>query len=381
MKKKSRSFPFSSFSCPRTFEKEMSKIFAQMPVCVATTQTLPENGFRMALPTTFGKIFLTKTAGVYRAFVNACPHQGRVLVEGEGPQKSSAISCKGHAWRFTLEGGHTHAPHFEGPCTSHLREVKLYEDDGFLFIAPPGANKSFRFISPFKGIEVEVAEELGSLFSGDYEYGGISDTSRAPIKANWKILFQVYEDVLHVRSIHPELRALVDPKSLTWKYGESASLQKVKVSKTLPSWDTSVGAYMAGVAEAAEGSDSLRSTIGDVIWFGTYDGATYERYPGVFILTRSAPRSSHETTQVVEFYFHKLLDSKTRDAFKEFYNQTAHEDNEGLAEPQHQGRLAETLYGEGSFSGALHPHLEEGTSHRYAWWEKVLEQGYQFCGF
>ena len=373
MKKQSDSFPFSSFSCPRIFGKEMSKIFAQMPLCVATTQTLPENGFRMALPATFGKVFLTKTVGGYKAFVNSCPHQGRVLIEGEGPQKSSSISCRGHAWRFTLEGVHTHAPHFEEACTSHLREVKLYEDEGFLFIAPPGANKSFRFISPFKGIEDDARKEMAALFSGDYEYGSIAETSRAPIKANWKIIFQVYEDVLHVRSIHPELRALVDPKSLIWKYGESASLQKVKVSKTLPSWDTSVGAYMAGVTEVAEGSESLRSTVGDVIWFGTYDGATYERYPGVFIFTRSVPRSPHETIQVVEFYFHKALDAKTREAFKRFYNQTAHEDNEELAESQHTGRLAMMSFGEGSFTGALHPHLEEGTSHRYAWWKRVLE--------
>ena len=88
----------------------MGKIFTEMPVCVATTQTLPENGTRLALPATFGKVFLTKTVSGYKAFVNACPHQGRVLVEGEGPQKSSGISCAGHAWRFTLSGEHTHAP-------------------------------------------------------------------------------------------------------------------------------------------------------------------------------------------------------------------------------------------------------------------------------
>jgi phenylpropionate dioxygenase-like ring-hydroxylating dioxygenase large terminal subunit len=134
-----------------------------------------------------------------RAFHNACPHRGNRLVDGRG--HADRIMCGFHCWVFDLDGRLTGVPD-EGdlppfPKSDYgLRPLHAEVASGFIFVHPG-----------------ETPEPIGSWLGGlasELDLYRFEDMAcflrrRLELRCNWKTCLDAFQEVYHVRGVHPQL--------------------------------------------------------------------------------------------------------------------------------------------------------------------------------
>jgi phenylpropionate dioxygenase-like ring-hydroxylating dioxygenase large terminal subunit len=137
--------------------------------------------------------------GVVRGFQNVCPHRGSRLVDGRG--SSPRFVCPYHCWAFELDGALAAVPEREGfpPLDARrqaLRRVAVEAAAGFVFVHPdPDAEPLAAWL---EGISEELAlyrfDEMSCFLR-----------RRLELPCNWKTCLDAFQEVYHVRGIHPQL--------------------------------------------------------------------------------------------------------------------------------------------------------------------------------
>ncbi|MGH7465408.1 MAG: aromatic ring-hydroxylating oxygenase subunit alpha, partial [Longimicrobiales bacterium] len=188
---------------PEIFEEEQERIFRRGWLCIGRAADLPEPGsYRLIDVAGESIIVLRDRSDVPRAFYNTCRHRGaRLLCEPAEGMLSGSIQCPYHAWTYALDGQLIGAPHMkdvEGFDRSdyplHGAAIDMWE--GFAFVNLGPAPQPLR-------------ESLGPLV-GRFTRFNLPLLRRAmtieyDVHANWKIVFQNYNECLHCPVIHPEL--------------------------------------------------------------------------------------------------------------------------------------------------------------------------------
>jgi nitrite reductase/ring-hydroxylating ferredoxin subunit len=147
-----------------------------------------------------------------RAFHNACLHRGTRLAEGSGSFDADTISCRYHAWQYSLDGKLVEivdAEEFgaipEGLC---LAPVRVGSWGGFVFVnLDPGAEPLEDFLGP-------VADLLAPYHLDRMRLRGYRTTV---LPANWKAVVDAFNEAYHVQGTHPQILPWTDDTSIEYE--------------------------------------------------------------------------------------------------------------------------------------------------------------------
>src|SRR3979490_927192 len=121
----------------------------------------------------------------------------------ESGHLSETIQCQYHAWTYSTDGRLIGAPHMSevagfNKADYPLHQAQVAEGEGFLFVNLAREPESF--------------ESTHAPLMGRFSRFGLSNLQVGhrvsyDVPANWKLIFQNYNECLHCPVIHPELSA------------------------------------------------------------------------------------------------------------------------------------------------------------------------------
>ena len=192
------------------YRAEVERIFGRRWLCAARSEEITGAGDYVLREIGPESLIITRGAdGAPRAFYNVCRHRGTRMCEAGRGHFEGAITCPYHAWRYGLDGRLLAAPSttdIEGfdRADYPLHQAAVAEWQGFIFLSldphprpfadafAPLAGKFDRFNLP----------RLRGVRRIDYE-----------VKANWKLLFENYNECYHCSPVHPQLVKLTPAQS------------------------------------------------------------------------------------------------------------------------------------------------------------------------
>jgi phenylpropionate dioxygenase-like ring-hydroxylating dioxygenase large terminal subunit len=161
--------------------------------------------------------------GALRAFQNACPHRGNLLLEGQG-RGLERIRCAYHHWCFDLKGRlaeispedvraagaanaaasrTTNGARGRAGRGSRFDLVPVQVDvwAGFVFVNPdPDASSLARWL---EALPEELAWVGMERFSCDA-------FMTVPVACNWKVVVDAFIETYHLHAVHPQMLAIAD---------------------------------------------------------------------------------------------------------------------------------------------------------------------------
>jgi Rieske 2Fe-2S family protein len=215
-----RTLPTSWYRTPEVFRTEKERIFCREWFCVCREEELRGPGDHLVLDVLGESVLLVRNReGELRAFYNVCRHRGSRLCRAAGETTDSTrvvlaggittgrlIVCPYHQWSYDLNGALVAAPHLGAGTGFNKQEYNLY---------PIGVETwgGFVFLNLTPSASTPLATQLGGIPDRLQRYPladlRIGATIRYEIAANWKILYENYNECYHCGGVHPELCAVV----------------------------------------------------------------------------------------------------------------------------------------------------------------------------
>ncbi|WP_340536956.1 aromatic ring-hydroxylating oxygenase subunit alpha [Nocardioides sp. GXZ039] len=192
------------------FEQELVRIFEREWVYVGRAEEIARKGdFLRADVGRESVIVVRGRDEQIRGFLNVCRHRGARLCLEQRGNAGNAIRCPYHAWSYRLDGGLITAPNWEAMASIDKAERSLVEVrtevwNGMVWVnldddAGPLADYLQPQVAHRLGDNLEVLEryDIANLVVGKrvvYE-----------VEANWKLIFENFQECYHCGTIHPEL--------------------------------------------------------------------------------------------------------------------------------------------------------------------------------
>lgn len=184
------------------FALEAERIFTRQWFCAGHASRIPETGDFFVLEA-FGEslIVLRDGENEVRAYYNVCRHRGTHMCEENEGRFGKSIQCPYHAWTYGLDGKLIGAPLMQGVADFkrdefplHAVNLRLWE--GFIFLNLDSSPESFE----------EVFAPLMNKFGG-WNLSRLKSARRITydVRANWKFIFQNYNECYHCPPVHPQL--------------------------------------------------------------------------------------------------------------------------------------------------------------------------------
>lgn len=186
------------YTDPAIYALELEHIVTRNWVLAGHQSQLPEPGdFRVVNVANESALILRSQDGSLKAFANVCRHRGSlVCLEKSGHQRK--ITCPYHGWVYDTDGKLIAArdmPEGFDKSNYSLHPVSLENVHGLLFVCfcddPPSIDAARR----------ELAEPMAMF---DFENLKVAAQKTYPIKANWKLAIENYQECYHCAPAHPE---------------------------------------------------------------------------------------------------------------------------------------------------------------------------------
>ncbi len=316
----SRTLPGEYYTAAVIFEKEIERIFLRHWFCAGHTSRLNVAGDFFVVEA-FGESIIIVRDGKdqTQAYYNVCRHRGtHICEEGEG-RFNKSIQCPYHAWTYSLDGELIGATLMQGAEDFKkedypLKSVNLRIWEGFIFL---NLSKS---PEPFE----QAFDAVLSKFKR-WNLPALRSARRIPyeVKANWKLIFENYNECGHCPPVHPQL-AKVSP----YTSGEN---------------DLTEGRYLGGFM-LIEGAKSLTLSgnacalpipdlppedLQRVYYYSIFPNLLLSLHPDYVMFHTIWPRSPSECTIHCEWLFHpkafEAADFHPEDAI-EFWDMTNRQD-------------------------------------------------------
>ncbi len=196
------------------FQRETEKIFDRFWLFACHVSQLEQHEGILAVDLDHHQVLVVRDAeGTVRAFRNVCRHRGCRLVEAGGNRKSGQrIQCPYHAWTYERDGSLVAAPNMDGTqgfetARFGLGRMNCEVWNGLVFVCNPFEPESgdrtprfslSRFLDPLSDLVRHWGiGELRQVQNLEYD-----------VAANWKLLFQNYNECYHCPTVHPALNRL-----------------------------------------------------------------------------------------------------------------------------------------------------------------------------
>lgn len=193
------------FLSPDIYAQETERIFRREWLCAGRGSELPAVGDRLCRSVASEDLILIRgDDGEVRAFHNVCRHRGTRLCSEPQIGRGGPICCPYHGWTYATDGRLLHAPNMTGVSDFSAAEYPLHAAaaaawQGFFLVhlgQPTEENDE-----PRQRFEPHLAAwELGRLIS---VHQIVYD-----LHANWKLIFQNYNECYHCPRVHPRLNAM-----------------------------------------------------------------------------------------------------------------------------------------------------------------------------
>lgn len=188
---------------PEHFQRECDLVFRRTWLYAATASDLPSTGNYVVkdYPALKASVIVIRAAdGEVRVFHNACRHRGAKLLDGNSRGSVRRILCNFHGWTYDLQGDLVATPGADNEfdkCKLGLVPVASAVWNGFVFInLDPQPRQSF---TEFLG---SLASHGINKFPFDREWE--SWAWRIELKANWKIVKDLFSEAYHVAFVHKD---------------------------------------------------------------------------------------------------------------------------------------------------------------------------------
>ena len=192
--------PTSVYTDQQRWKREMETVFKRLPIMVAMTHEMPNEGDYKSIDILDTPLLLTRQKdGSVRALLNVCTHRGMTLAP-EGCGNKRIFTCPYHAWSYSNDGqlrGIAEAPKFGDvpKCSRDLVQFPVYERGGLIFaVLQPGTDYDFE---SFLGA---MMDDVAAKQFENWSYMG----QRTMQGANWKIAYDGYLEGYHFAAAHPE---------------------------------------------------------------------------------------------------------------------------------------------------------------------------------
>ena len=223
------------FVCSQeVYDRETNRVFSSNWICIARIEEL--NSDSQILPVEFENhklVVVRDNESQVRTFRNFCRHRGSHLVTNEDCGNiGQRIQCPYHAWTYDRSGQLVSAPNMDGvedfdPADFGLIEVPTAYYGGFVWIC----------FSPQQSLTDFLAPLASNFADWELERLRIAAEIRYEVRANWKLIFQNYNECYHCPMVHPTLNRLTPYKDA--------------------SNDLESGAILGGPMRLAEGTQTM----------------------------------------------------------------------------------------------------------------------------
>lgn len=203
--------PGRFYTSDEIFAQEQRQIFATQWNLVGRTEQVPNVGDFLRVEIAGTAVIVVRARKGLRAYLNVCRHRGSQLCLTDNGNTGKSISCPYHAWQYSLDDGALrNAPNWRamtdvdksglGLATVAVDEwkgliwVNLAGSDGGTVEEQIGAQLRYRLGGDLDRVDRFGLENL--VVGGSYSY---------ECEANWKIIFENFQECYHCGTIHPEL--------------------------------------------------------------------------------------------------------------------------------------------------------------------------------
>jgi Rieske 2Fe-2S family protein len=198
----SRTLPGRYFTSAEVFAADTERIFLREWLCAGHGSRIPQAGDYFLLEALGASVIIVRGQdNVVRAFHNLCRHRGTRLCEQAEGRLGKSIQCPYHAWTYALDGTLIGAPMMKDvpdfQKEDHaLHSLPLHVWEGFIFL------NFGRSPQPF---EQRFAPLLTKF--ADWNLPMLRPAQRIvyDVQANWKLIFQNYNECYHCAPVHPQL--------------------------------------------------------------------------------------------------------------------------------------------------------------------------------
>jgi len=199
------------YTSDEVFEQEKERIFNKYWVCAGHQSRIPNPGDYFLL-NLYGEslIILRDKEMQIRAFYNVCRHRGTRICEAKEGHFSNSIQCTYHAWTYGLDGKLIGAPFMRDVEGFALQDFPLLAApleiwEGFIFIHLGQPDFSGKMGHKMQSFAEMYAPLIGRL--GQWNMSSLKSHHRETydVKANWKYVFQNFNECYHCPTIHPML--------------------------------------------------------------------------------------------------------------------------------------------------------------------------------
>ncbi len=285
----------AEYCSPETFDLERRLIFHSGWFLALRADTLAR-GNRRVIDVAGESILVARDLDDrIHAYANVCRHRGARLCDNDGDSTQGSLMCPYHAWTYALDGRLIATPHLDSTDVDKdalsLWSVGVAVWEGFVFVTLAKDPTPFDVWMQRHGQEFLALERyrLGEL--------QVAVTTRAEVRANWKIIVENYQECLHCTRVHPELVEIVPVYRTGWVYDPERTDGGVTLKdhgNTFSQSGTSRLPVLPGLSD-----DDASS----------YFGATM--FPNAFIditgtsaiVTTMYPKGPDHTTVVTEYMF------------------------------------------------------------------------------
>lgn len=182
------------------FAAEQEHVWSKSWLFAGHTDELPETGsFKLWRDAGVPVIIIRGQDDEIRGFYNTCRHRGGPLVREECGTAGS-LRCMYHSWNYDLEGDLQFVPddhEFPGLDKSKrsLIPVRVELFGNWIFVnLDMDANPLTDFFGP-------VVEEMADLHPENLRF---VEKHSIDINCNWKVFMDAFQEVYHIKFIHPE---------------------------------------------------------------------------------------------------------------------------------------------------------------------------------
>lgn len=190
--------PAVTYTDPQRYQREIQRIFRELPIAVALSLELPEPGAYLATNLMDTPLLVVRGEdGVVRAFVNVCRHRGAQLC-AEGRGRARVFACPYHAWVYDHTGALT--GRYAAATFGDLDEARYglvpltcAEKNGVIFSVLT-TGRTFD-IDAWLG---DFAEQIGSLDLGNWHLFEQRDLPGP----GWKVTMDGYLEAYHHNIVH-----------------------------------------------------------------------------------------------------------------------------------------------------------------------------------
>jgi Rieske 2Fe-2S family protein len=311
--------PGKYYTSALVYSQEQKRIFGERWLCIGRNHALQAPGsYELHDVLDESIIVLRAHNGELRAFYNVCRHRGtQICTEASGKLRNS-MQCPYHAWTYGLDGSLIGAPQMDGVpgfdrADYGLKPVAVAEWEGLVFVnlsAEP---------QPFSEVYAPLLDKFPQWHLPELQ---IVERIVYDVEANWKLIFQNYNECYHCPTLHPVLNQLT-PYTGAWNDLEEGPILGGPMVLSAESMT------MTGRVCATPFADLSDEELGLVFYYTIFPTLFLSLHPDYVLIHRCVPLAPNKTRIICEWLFHP--DEVTKSDFDpsgavEFWNMTNKQD-------------------------------------------------------